>query len=341
LFEDALLDDPQALTRVDARLRHLAESGSRVRREAASAAEALSQADQHLGLDQPRAIVAAGPDSRLLRAVLEPVCPVPFVAWPRPGLPGWVGSLDLVVVLAPEGSDPEVAEATAEATRRGCQLIVFAPEGSLVAQHSNSRYTTLIPTQTNDHNAVAVAALWLLHQQHLGPEVNTEYLAKALDEVAVNCSPFRESMINPAKNLAIGMADANPVLWGTSPLAARAARRVAEAIRAATGRSALAGLADQLRPMLEAAEPLDLFADPFADDNDGVVAPRPVLVVLDDGPVDPRVAAERSELEAAAHANRLRVEQIQASAEGELARYVSMQLIGQFAATYLQVGQAG
>ena len=35
--------------------------------------------------DRPRAVVAAGPDSRLLRAVLEPWCPVPFVAWPGPG----------------------------------------------------------------------------------------------------------------------------------------------------------------------------------------------------------------------------------------------------------------
>ena len=35
-----------------------------------------------------RAVIAAGPDSRLLRAVLEPWCPVPFVAWPSPALPG-------------------------------------------------------------------------------------------------------------------------------------------------------------------------------------------------------------------------------------------------------------
>ena len=48
-------------------------------------------------------MIAAGPDSRLLRAVLEPWCPVPFVAWPDPALPGWAGSLDLVVVLAPDG----------------------------------------------------------------------------------------------------------------------------------------------------------------------------------------------------------------------------------------------
>ena len=44
-----------------------------------------------------------------------PSCPVPFVAWPHPGLPGWAGALDLVVVLAPDGSDTGSASAVAEA----------------------------------------------------------------------------------------------------------------------------------------------------------------------------------------------------------------------------------
>ena len=105
-FDDGLLDDETALSRVDVRLRYLAESGARVRREAVAAEEAVVEAVQRLSDSQPRAIVAAGPDSRLLRAVLEPVCPVPFVAWPGPGLPGWAGSLDLVVVLAPRGRRP-------------------------------------------------------------------------------------------------------------------------------------------------------------------------------------------------------------------------------------------
>jgi hypothetical protein len=125
---------PDGLARADLRLRALAESGARLRREAGERERdpGSQRTGSTLPTQQPRAVVAAGPDSRLLRAVLEPVCPVPFVAWPRLGLPGWVGSLDLVVVLAPEGSDPAVAAATvAEATRRGCQLIVFTPAGIL------------------------------------------------------------------------------------------------------------------------------------------------------------------------------------------------------------------
>ena len=101
-FDESRLDDESALAAADLRLRHLAESGARVRLQAGEAAEATAEAvDRARELARPRAVIAAGPDSRLLRAVLEPWCPVPFVAWPNPALPGWAGSLDLVVVLAP------------------------------------------------------------------------------------------------------------------------------------------------------------------------------------------------------------------------------------------------
>ena len=106
-----------SLAAADLRLRTLAESGARVRREAGEAAE-RDRRGRGPGqeLARPRAVIAAGPDSRLLRAVLEPWCPVPVrrLARRRP-CPGWAGSLDLVVVLAPDGSDTGTASAVAEA----------------------------------------------------------------------------------------------------------------------------------------------------------------------------------------------------------------------------------
>ena len=116
-FDESRLDDERALR---AQRRRPAPAG-RVRRPGppggprrgrrrCAAAIARSR-DQ----ERPRAVVAAGPDSRLLRAVLEPWCPVPFVAWPAAGLPGWAGAMDLVVVLAPDGADP----GTAVRRRRG------------------------------------------------------------------------------------------------------------------------------------------------------------------------------------------------------------------------------
>src|ERR1700742_2037109 len=100
MFDDARLDDPEVLAANDGPLRRLAEAGSRVRLEAGGGGALLPTLEQE---STPRAVVAAGADARLLRAVLEPWSPVPFVAWPGPSLPGWVGAMDLVVVLAPSG----------------------------------------------------------------------------------------------------------------------------------------------------------------------------------------------------------------------------------------------
>ena len=122
-YDDGRLDDPVVLERYDGPLRQQAEAGSRVRREAAATESALREAIEALAGTRPRAVVAAGPDSRLLRAVLEPWCPVPFLAWPGPNLPGWAGPMDLVVVLAPQGDDVPTARAVAEAVRRGCPLV--------------------------------------------------------------------------------------------------------------------------------------------------------------------------------------------------------------------------
>ncbi|KAB2811731.1 SIS domain-containing protein [Pimelobacter simplex] len=334
-FDESRLDDASALAAADLRLRTLAESGARVRREVDGAAEAIAEAVARSAETRPRAVIAAGPDSRLLRAVLEPFCPVPFVAWPSPALPGWAGSLDLVVVLAPEGGDAGTALAVAEAARRGCQLVVAAPPESVVAEHATGRWATILPTRTSDQLATAVAMLSFLDQVHLGPEAEPEAVAEALDAVAIACSPHRDISINPAKVLAISLADANPLLWGGSVLAARAARRIAESIRRTSGRAALAGDAEHLLPVIEAARPRNVFADPFADETGDR---RPVLVLLDDGVDDPVVRDQRRRLEDAARGHDVRIEHVASEAVGEVGRYASLLLSGTYAAEYLRLG---
>jgi hypothetical protein len=284
---------------------------------------------------RPRAVIAAGPDSRLLRAVLEPWCPVPFVAWPSPALPGWAGSLDLVVVLAPDGADTGTASAVAEAVRRGCQLVVACPPGSTVAEHAAGRWSTILPTATRDQLATAVVMLRFLDRVSLGPSADPEEVATALDDVATACSPHRDIAVNPAKVLAITLADANPLVWGGSVLAARAARRVAESIRRASGRTALAGDAEHLLPVIEAARQRDVFADPFAEGGGDL---RPVLLILDDGTEDPVVREHRGRLKAAAEARSVRVETLVAEESSEVARYASLLLSGTYAAEYLRLG---
>lgn len=337
-FDDGLLDDEVSLRRAEPILRNLAEAGSRVRREAASAAEPLLSAVDRLSGSRPRAVVAAGPDSRLLRAVLEPTCPVPFVAWPGAGLPGWAGALDLVVVLAPDGADPGTAAGVAEAVRRGCQLVVATPSESLVGRHVPGRYSTLLPTVTGDQLATATVMLDLLDRLDLGPDTDPEAVARSLDEVALSCGPSRDLAVNPAKILASGIAETSPVLWGGTVLAARAARRVAESIRRATGRAALAADAEHLLPVLAAAQVADVFADPFSDE---VAELRPSLVILDDGSLDPVVGQTRERLEAQAESNGVRIERVSTAVDGEVARYAALMATGTFASRYLEIGLSG
>ena len=280
-------------------------------------------------------MLAAGPDSRLLRAVLEPWCPVPFVAWPAPALPGWAGSLDLVVVLAPDGNDVGAASAVAEAVRRGCQVVVACPPGSLVAEHAAGRWSTILSTSTNDQLATAVVVLDYLHRVSLGPRADADQVAEALDAVAIACSPHRDLAVNPAKMLAIALADTNPVVWGGSVLAARAARRVAESVRRGTGRSVLAGDAEHLLPVIEAARPSNVFDDPFSDTAGEL---RPMLLVLDDGAEEHFVREQRGRLLAAASARGVRVETVTTDAPTEVARYASLMLSGTYAAEYLRIG---
>jgi len=334
-FDDGLLDDEATLARAEIDLRRIAEAGARVRRESVTAAEAVADAVARLAESPPRAIVAAGPDSRLLRAVLEPTCPVPFVAWPGPGLPGWAGALDFVVVLAPDGTDLGTAAAVAEAVRRGCQLVVATPDGSLVARHVPGRYSTLLPTVTGDQLATAVVMLELLDRLGLGPDTEAEVVASALDDVAISCSPHKDLAVNPAKLLASGIAETSPLLWGGTVLAARAARRIAEQLRRASGRAALAADAEHLLPVVAAARLTDVFADPFADEDDDL---RPSLVILDDGSPDPVVTETRDRLRSMADERGVRVETVTTEAEGDVARYAALLATGTFAARYLQVG---
>ncbi len=335
-FDDGRLDDHAVLSRFDPMLRQLAEAGARVRREAAAVDAAIARVVADIADVRPRAVLAAGPDSRLIRAVLEPFCPVPFVAWPNPTLPAWVGSLDLGVVLAPQGDDPDTARAVAEAVRRGVPLVVSCPENSLVAQHTTGRHTTILPTVTGDNLAAAVTMLELLDQLSLGPSASPEVVARALDDVAVRCSPHRGLAVNPAKILASSIAETNPLLWGGTVLAARAARRLAEALRRTTGRAVVAADAEHLLPILEATTPADVFADPFADSG---AESRSSLLLLDDGCGDDAATATRQQLTQLAESRGVRVELISSDAEGDVARYAAMLATGTYASAYLTIGQ--
>lgn len=333
MFDDSWLEDQQALRSADTGLRRLAEAGARLRREIGQADEPLRQVGQ---LERPRAVIAAGSEARFIRAMLEPVCPVPFVAWPAHGLPGWVGALDLVVVMASDVATPPLVATVHEAVRRGAQLVIACPPSSTIADHAGSRSTILLPTSTADPLAAAIVTLAGLHRLQLGPEVDPLRVADAMDQVATDCSPYVDVAENPAKDLAMGLAEAQPLVWGGSVLASRASRRVAEALRAASGRAALAADADELIPVLETVGPRDPFADPFEDAVS--VDRRPALLILDDGNPEPPIRTAEARLRATAERNDIRVCVVQHGTGSDVERYATMLQIGMYAAVYLAVG---
>jgi hypothetical protein len=105
-----------------------------------------------------------------------------------------------------------------------------------------------------------------------------------------------------------------------------------------SGRAALAADAEHLLPVISAAKSRDVFADPFADGEDGSTDRRPCLVVLDDGSADASVREQRGRLVAAAQARGVRVETVATEASNEVARYAALLATGTFAAAYLGVG---
>lgn len=329
-FDDSRLDDPDVLAAASPLLMTLASCGARVRREAALAEAPLAGLDD---ADRPRAVIAYGPEARLLRAVLEPVCPVPFVAWPALGLPGWVGPLDVVLLIGSRG--PQSLAVAAEAVRRGCRVLVACPPDSPLAQRAASRATTLLPVSTDDPLAAAVVCLVALHRLGLAPYTAPEVIAGAMDAVAERCAPRTDVSVNPAKAMALDLADAAPLVWGGSVLAARASRRIVEALRLASGRIGLSADATDLVSLLQQVRPRDPFADPFEQAGD---ERRPGLVLVDDGLDDESAAESRLRLEHTAEAVEIRVTRLEHTTDSVMERYVTLLLSGLFGAAYLQIG---
>lgn len=333
-FDDSRLEDRQSLQAADELLRRLAGAGARLRVDAEEAGPSLQNLTTAAG-DRPRAILAAGSEARLVRALVEPTCPVPFVAWPHHGLPGWFGPLDLLVVMAPDGGPPELAATVAEAVRRGATVLVACSPHGPMATAAAGRTATVLPVSTADPLAAAVVACAALASLQLGPSFDPAAVATAVDRVAEDCSPYVDLSINPAKDLALGLADTQPLVWGGSVLAARASRRIAEALRAASGRPALAADATALTAVLDVAGAKDLFADPFEQE---ATDRHPCLVVLDDGHGAEAVRAERTRLTALADDRGIRVCLVSHVDGSELARYAALLQTGLYAAAYLAVG---
>ncbi|HEX6405022.1 MAG TPA: SIS domain-containing protein [Pseudonocardiaceae bacterium] len=294
-FDDDLLDDPRRLEATDSGglLRAAATAGAQVRATTAAAQEAgLDQ----LGGQRPRALVlltrpgAAPAAAPLLLALLGPSCPVPVVT--TRSVPMWVGALDIVLANTTDPGDRELAEGIDRAVRRGAQVMLTAPADGPVAAAAAGRAVLLVPRIEVPPGLALpralTAGLLLLDTLKL-LETDTEVLAGELDREAERDYVAHESLVNPAKALALRLQGRTPLLWGIDPVATAVAGHCAAALAAhagvvahAAGFHEAAALPVLRQEATRAGGAADVFHDPYDDrfgDQPGrMPAMRPVLL---------------------------------------------------------------
>lgn len=294
------LTDPRALAGLDTRgvLRSAATAGAQVRSAAQGALEAgVASLD-----GRPRALVllrrpgVSGAAAALIGALLGPGCPVPLVV--SEVVPGWIGPLDVVVAHTDDGADPELADSVALAVRRGAEVVLSAPAGGPVASAGAGRARLVepripVPPGLDLPRALAVGLAVVRALGLLGAPLDPamDVLADALDAEAERNQPAHEPFMNPAKSLALRLAERTPLLWGADPLATAVAGHAAGALAAHAGVVAHSAdvaqgvTATGLLRALAGGGGRDVFHDPFEDPAPQTPAPR--LVLLATGDDDP------------------------------------------------------
>jgi glucose/mannose-6-phosphate isomerase len=284
--------------------------------------------------------------ARLISAVAGVAATVPIVSVPGPGLPGWVGPMDLVVVASTTGRAPEIVTALTEAGRRGCRIIAVTPASSPVGQVCRQVRGALV--DMTDEVAPVWARLWsvavpvLIVAESIGviPPQPYEAAACAAEEMAIRCRPSQEAFVNPAKEIALRFAETTPVVWASGQVAAVAAERLADQAALRGGRiSAHAALPDLGRGQLglldsPASAPRDLFYDPEEDGEDGGAPSaglRPAVILLSEDGADPRLSVVTSLIEERDIPSTL----IVAQEPEPLARAAGLIALADFAAAYL------
>ncbi|HZZ48698.1 MAG TPA: hypothetical protein VFE65_17590 [Pseudonocardia sp.] len=313
MLDDSLLGNPALLAERDTAglLRSAATAGAQLRSTGQAAAEAGVDA---LRGARPRALVLLRrPGSSwysvpLAVALLGPHCPVPVVT--AEVVPSWIGPLDVMVAHTSEPGDRELADSVGRAVRRGCEVVLSAPpEGPIAAAGAGSARLLEprlpVPPGLDFPRAlgtilVTVSALGLL-------PVDLDEVAGDLDRELERDHPTHEPFVNPAKALALRLADRTPLLLGTDAAATAVAGYAAATLAAhaaVVGYAADAGEAARapaLQRVLATDPTSDIFHDPFDDPFDDPLAegrgpaltvpPRIFLLSTEDD--DPRAAVLR------------------------------------------------
>lgn len=367
-FDETLLDDEgrrHAVDRSDV-LRSLAGAGAQVRRAVAIAAE--TDLGLVAGGERPRAVhVAAVGGAEGVGTVLDLFAartgPVLLTADGSGPLPGWVGTLDLVVAVSLSGRADGPVRQAREAARRGAHVLTIGAPDSPLAEAAHAARGVHLPIEPGSGHSRA--ALWgmvaraVLAVAACGVvDVPGDVLgdvADRLDAQAEACRPDAEYFVNPAKTLALDLSSRVPVVLGDGPVTGVAARRASTMLaRTARTPSTWGRLPDAAAQVLAclsgpftgaASAPdggRDVFADPYID---GPAGPELGLLLLR----DPRPTADGRPEEVERHNTAqsiadhaqsagVRVLEHWAGPGHDLARLAELVALTDYAATYLAIG---
>lgn len=369
MLDESLLDTPEALADADRRalLRGAAEAGARVRTAARHAVEAGVHDLKPDG--RPRAILIAGPGAAatcvadLLGTLAGATSPVtrlaPAGVAPAAGalrweLPGWAGSVDLLLIATPDGTEPGLSLLAEQAYRRGCTVVAVAPAGTPLSEAMHGNHGLFVPMATAPYEqaeslaASAPGVLWALLTPLLAlldrtglltaPPDAVEKVADRLDHIAERCGPAIATYSNPAKTLAAELADALPLIWTEGVSAGPAGRRFAAALAELSGHPALvAELPEALAShnallagrLAASADPDDFFRDRVEE----TPALHARVVLLRDRPIGGLTAAPSARDLALSHDTP--ISELEPEPGGELETLAELIAITDFAAVYL------
>ncbi|MEU4033052.1 SIS domain-containing protein [Streptomyces collinus] len=370
MLDESLLDSPEGLGEADRRglLRGAAEAGARVRTAARHAAEAGVKELKPDG--RPRAVLIAGPGAAathtadLLGTLAGPGSPVirlaPTGVAPAAGalrweLPGWAGSVDLLLIATPDGTEPSLSLLAEQAYRRGCSVVAVAPSGTPLAEAvSGGAHGLLVPMATAPYDqeeplaASSSGVFWALLTPLLAlldriglltaaPDA-LDKVADRLDHIAERCGPAIATYSNPAKTLAAELADSLPVVWTEGTSAGPAGRRFAAALAELAGRPAVVAELPEALAAHSAllAGPLAASADPDDFFRDRVEEPPALharVVLLRDRPIGGLTAAPAARDLALSHDTP--ISELEPEEGGDLETLAELIAVTDFAAVYL------
>ena len=345
-FAGDRLDDAQLVEAADpgGMLRQVASSAAQIRSAVRTCAEADLSPVTAAG--RPRAVVVAGMGGSgiagdVLAAVVGEASATQVVTTHGYQLPGWVGAADLVIAVSCSGSTEETLTVAIEAARRGAHLVGVGAAGSPLEDVAIQARAPFIPVTSA---GMPRSTLWGLSipliavaEQagivEVGEEVY-ESTAATLEEIAFQCRPTSESFVNPGKSLALDLMGTLPVIWGSSPLAAVAAKRFAAQLNENAKYPGIPGELPEANHNQVVA-----FDGPFAPGTTLEASSGfPLrLVLLADPAEHPQVARRRAASAELAAERGVRVTELPMTGEHPLQRFASVVPLIDYATVYLGI----